>query len=276
MQSDIISLVLGVTLLAVPTAHAQTHTPKLKPGAKYVAMGSSFAAGPGIPVVGPTCGSSDHNYAHLVAAALHLDLTDVSCSGATTDYILSTSQGAAALQINAVTPDTVLVTMTIGGNDIGFTRWTGFCSGKAADEHCAANLDRDSISKAVDLLPGKLTATVDAIRARAPNAIVVIVTYPRVFPEDSATCTELAMSAEDSAFLRALGQSLEDAFVRVAAERRTLIADAYVLAKNHGPCAASGRWVNGNTVAQSGARYHPPAEAHIEMARLVREALGRK
>lgn len=276
VQSTIVSLALGFTLSAVPTAYAQTQTPGLQPGAKYVAMGSSFAAGPGIPVVGTTCGRSDHNYPHLVAAALNLELTDVSCGGATTDHILNTPQGAADLQINAVTPDTALVTMTIGGNDIGFTRWTGVCSGKAAEEHCAANLDHASISKAVDLLPGKLSATVDAIRVRAPNAIVVIVTYPRVFPEDAATCTELAMSAEDIAFLGALGQSLEDAFVRVAADRRTLIADAYVLANGHGPCAASGRWVNGNTVAKSGARYHPTAEAHIEMARLVRAALGRE
>ncbi len=275
MKDNIISLTLGFTLLSVPTAYAQTQTPKLQPGAKYVAMGSSFAAGPGIPVVGPTCGRSDHNYPHLVAAALNLDLTDVSCSGATTDHILNTPQGAAALQINAVTPDTALVTMTIGGNDIGFTRWTGFCSGKAAAEHCAANLDQASISNSVALLPGKLAATVDAIRARAPNAIVVIVTYPRVFPEDAASCTEIAMSAEDTAFLGALGQRLEDAFVRVAADRQTLIADAYVLAEGHGPCAASGRWTNGSTVAESGARYHPTAEAHIEMARLVQAALGR-
>jgi hypothetical protein len=62
--------------------------------------------------------------------------------------------------------------------------------------------------------------------------------------------------------------------VSTAANHQILIADAYVRAAGHGPCAAAERWVNGNAVADTGIRYHPTAEGHIEMARLVLTAMG--
>jgi hypothetical protein len=93
-------------------------------GSRYVAMGSSFAAGPGLPSRVPgsprRAGRSTGNYAHLVARALSLDLHDVTFSGATTGDILGPSAAGQPAQLDAVTPDTVLVTITAGGNDVGF------------------------------------------------------------------------------------------------------------------------------------------------------------
>lgn len=244
------------------------------PGAKYVALGSSFAAGPGVAAQLGVCGRSDHNYSNLVADALGLVLTDVSCNGATTANILDTPQNGAAPQIDAVSPDTALVTVTIGGNDISFTSSTFACAGTAQDEHCTANLDQAMINEAVNQLPADLGAMLDAVKAKAPQATIVLVTYPRVFPSDAASCGELELSADDTAYLAALGQKLEDTFVSVTSSRQSLIADAYVRAEGHGPCATAERWVNGATVAENGIRYHPTAEGHIEMARLVRAALG--
>jgi lysophospholipase L1-like esterase len=101
-------------------------------GAKYVALGSSYAAGPGIPTQsGGVCTRSSHNYANLVAAKLKLSLVDVSCSGATTANVLTTSQDTNSPQIHAVTSDTSLVTFTVGGNDIGYTA-TSFSCGRGA------------------------------------------------------------------------------------------------------------------------------------------------
>jgi lysophospholipase L1-like esterase len=93
-------------------------------GSRYVAMGSSFAAGPGLPSRAHgsprRAGRSTGNYAHLVARALGLDLHDVTFSGATTSDILGPSAAGYAAQLDAVTPETRLVTMTAGGNDVGF------------------------------------------------------------------------------------------------------------------------------------------------------------
>ena len=266
------SIALCCSLFTATTAFSQAV--ELAQGAKYVALGSSFAAGPGVAAQLGICGRSDNNYSHLIAAALDLTLTDVSCNGATTANILNTPQGDASPQIDAVSRDTALVTVTIGGNDISFTSSTFACAGKAADEHCTANLDQAAISEAVKQLPAELGAMLDAVKAKAPQARIVLVTYPRVFPSDAINCRELALSSNDTVYLAALGQRLEEAFVSATSSRQSLNADAYVLAEGHGPCATTERWVNGASVADTGIRFHPTAEGHIEMARLVLAALG--
>jgi lysophospholipase L1-like esterase len=95
----------------------------LSPGDRYVALGSSFAAGPGLRPRSP--GSPRHamrssiNYAHLLADRLGLQLTDVSWSGPTAAQIAERLPGRPA-QLEAVTADTALVTLTCGGNDVGY------------------------------------------------------------------------------------------------------------------------------------------------------------
>ena len=102
----------------------QDGMPPIPAGSRYVAMGSSFAAGPGISpraAASPRrAGRSSGNYAHLVARPLGLDLHDVTYSGATTGDILRPSAAGQPAQLDAVTPDTRLVTITAGGNDVGF------------------------------------------------------------------------------------------------------------------------------------------------------------
>lgn len=116
----------------------------------------------------------------------------------------------------------------------------------------------------------------DAIQAKAPRASIVLVAYPRIFPADAINCSELELSSNDTVYLAALGQRLEEAFVSATSSRQSLIADAYVLAEGHGPCAmaTAERWVNGAEPADTGIRFHPTAKGHIEMARLVLSALG--
>ena len=262
-------------IFAATAAYSQTPSEVLTPGAGYVALGSSFAAGPGISEQLGTCGRSDHNYSNLVATALNLTLTDVSCNGATIDNIRNTPQRDTPPQIDAISADTALVTVTIGGNDINYTSSTFACSGTAESERCTANLDRATINNNLSLLPGELGAMLDEIKAKAPQAIVVLVAYPRVFPFDAINCSELELSAEDTAYLADLGQKLEGVFVSVTSNRQVAIADAYVGAAGHGPCVSpADRWVNGANVAESGIRYHPTAQGHIEMARLVLATLG--
>ena len=90
---------------------------------RYVALGSSMAAGPGIrpPVLGARfAGRSARNYPHLVAEKLGLDLVDVTYSGATTANVLTESQHGAPPQVDALDGSEALVTVTIGGNDVGY------------------------------------------------------------------------------------------------------------------------------------------------------------
>jgi lysophospholipase L1-like esterase len=152
-------IALSFSLLTATAAFSQDAP---APGAKYVALGSSFAAGPGVATQLGTCGRSDHNYSHLVAAELGLTLTDVSCGGATIPNIVNSTQRDAAPQIDAVSRDTALVTVTIGGNDIRFTPSTCACAGKAPADNCTANLDQAAISASVKQLPARLETMLDA------------------------------------------------------------------------------------------------------------------
>ncbi len=274
MRKIIISAITISSLFAASLSSSQTSAAELSPGDKYAGLGSSFAAGPGIDNQLGGCGRSDHNYAHLVAEALDLDLTVSACNGATIDHVATTPQGDNPLQIEAVSSDTKLITVTIGGNDIRYTASTFACSGAPASDRCTANLDQAAINAAIEGLPAKLEGMFDDLRARAPDATIVLVAYPRVFPEDAVDCSELQLSPADTRYLADMGEKLEAAFVASTSGGKALIADAYVRAQGHGPCASGERWINGATIASSGTRYHPTAEGHQEMARLVLEVLG--
>jgi lysophospholipase L1-like esterase len=244
----------------------------LSPGSRYVALGGSFASGPGIPTQGSACGRSDHNYPHLVASRLNLRLVDVTCSGATTANVLDEPQGTHPPQIDAVTADTALVSITVGGNNIRYSSTTRACAWKL---NCLAGLDQPTINAAVTDLPRHLEQLIGAVRERAPNAIVVLVTYPQVIPPEGAQCAKLAMSPTDAAFIRDLGQRLEDALFVVAKADNVVLADPYLVTPGHGPCAPAGQsWVAG-VRARHGSPYHPTAAGHEEMAALVVAALQR-
>src|SRR3954447_4121541 len=98
-------------------------------GGRYIALGDSFTAGPLIPHRHGTpiaCLRSDHNYPALVARLLEpAAFTDVSCSAATTEDMTRAQPvlfGHNIPQLDAVTRDSTLVTIGIGGNDIGYSR----------------------------------------------------------------------------------------------------------------------------------------------------------
>ena len=221
------------------------------------------------------CGRSDHNYPSLVAAKLGLDLVDVSCSGATTADVTTTRQGSVSPQIDAVNARTALVTFTVGGNDIGYSTDTIACAAMdARGGSCAATRHAAGTRREVAALPRDLTKMIDDIRVRAPSARIVMVTYPKVIPDDPATCAALSLSAADAAFIASLGRQLETIFTTVAAATHVTLADPYVRSSGHGPCAATAeRWIEGAIPRSPGAPFHPNEDGHIEMASLVVAAL---
>jgi lysophospholipase L1-like esterase len=236
-------------------------------GAKYVALGSSYAAGPGIPTQsGGLCLRSSHNYPGLVAAKLKLSLVDVSCSGATTANVLTTSLDTNPPQIDAVTSDTSLVTFTVGGNDIGYTA-TAFSCGMGGP--CTSHPARLAASLAT--LKTSLTTMISTIRSRAPSAKIVMVTYPRLIPPTA--CPALNFTQEGEQLVASMGQGLEQVFGEVAKTTHVLLADPYAIGQTHGPCAPPDTsWIAGHTVTV-GYPYHPTPLGQEEMAALTERAL---
>ena len=164
-------------------------------GARYVALGSSFASAPGLgtPVPGspPEAGRTDVNYPHLLAQQLQLSLTDVTSSGATTADVLWRSQYGQAPQADALAADTDLVTVTIGGNDIGYASSLAM-AGLPAAAYLRQRPSLDMLralapaaqNRRIALLPAAMASVGQLIRRRSPNAVVLFVEYLTVLPAD--------------------------------------------------------------------------------------------
>lgn len=167
----------------------------------YVALGDSYASGEGLPPLGE-CGQSPHAYPHLVQNALdYRKLYFDACSGATT--IGLRDQVNVAYQRRELSKATWLVTITIGGDDIDFARLITQCL--LARAHRAVNrkapgcfggkygrrnlaLIANGIRQIRHRLPGELAS----IHQKAPNAQVMLVGYPYVFPPSSTIdCSEI-------------------------------------------------------------------------------------
>src|ERR1700727_944870 len=160
-----------------------------RPVSRYVALGSSMAAGPGIRPSAAGApfrsGRSARNYAHLVAERLNLDLIDVTFSGATTAHVLADRQRSAQPQIEALDGSEEFVTITIGGNDVGYVPLLMGAALPALVRKLPSIrelLDRDAREKALDGIGDALHAVGTAVRQRAPRARVIFVDYLTLLP----------------------------------------------------------------------------------------------
>jgi lysophospholipase L1-like esterase len=243
-------------------------------GAKYVAMGSSFGAGPGITTPAddpPTrCARSRDNYAHQLARRHGLKLTDVTCSGATTAHILGPWNELNA-QLDAVDADTRLVTVTIGGNDVGFTAglFAAACRTGGAAATCPPSPPPPAGQAWTDL-ETRLGQIAAEVHRRAPAARLVFVDYVTVLPADG-TCPALSLTDAQAAASRAINRHVADITAKVARASGSGLVSASAITAPHDACAAD-PWANGASPPKGGAAFHPRLQAHTAIA----EALDRQ
>lgn len=177
-------------LVLVP-GDARVSTPA-GPG-RYVALGSSFAAGPGIEPRATDrpakARQSRRNYPHLLAQQRGLDLTDVTSSAATVENILRSTQLGQPPQITAVTAGTELVTVTVGGNDIGYVPSLVAAALPAWATRLpllGARLRRAmapaQASDRLDRTAASISEVFTEIRRRAPHARIICVDYLTILP----------------------------------------------------------------------------------------------
>jgi lysophospholipase L1-like esterase len=253
----------------------------------YVALGSSFASGPGIePQLHPGCGRSGSNYAHLVARRLGLDLVDVTCGGATVANVLDSPQALLTArsvppQLDALTGDAELVTVTVGGNDVDYLLTLLRCSARAdpdgvpaeARAFFATPVDRDAVRTALDALPGRLAGLVTAVRDRAPEARVVLVDYLTLVPSQPSPA--VPMDEDDRAFCAEVQTGLEAATAEAASATGADLVQAGAASRDHHAGAAEPwvtGWVFGDLVGGV-VPYHPNAQGMRAVAGLVGDLL---
>jgi lysophospholipase L1-like esterase len=168
------------------------------------AVGSSFAAGPGIePVVEATAMRSGKNYAHLLAGRLGARLVDLTVSGATTANIVDTPQqmaGGPAFppQIDGVPADADIVTITAGGNDLQFAGSLLYAASMRLEPQAPmATMLKPMFPGGIPLPADHtveqategLVRVVEKARAKAPAARILLVDYLTVLDEDSGPAT---------------------------------------------------------------------------------------
>lgn len=246
----------------------------IDPGSTYVALGSSFASGPGIkPIEHRRAGRSALNYPHQIAETLCLHLVDVTTSGATTANVLRTWQGRRPPQIDAVTADAKLVTITIGGNDIGYLK--ALITGSAR----TALLDRFRFLPAgwrrprhevsehqFDILIDALVTVVGAVRSRAPGARIVLVDYLTILGPDAHRCREMPLDEAAVRRFRVLADGLAAAFAAAAQRSGARLVRVSTASVDHG-VGSSEPWVTG--FGWGHVPYHPTLAGMTAVAELV-------
>lgn len=243
-------------------------------------MGSSYAAGAGIGPLQPgspeRCQRTTNNYPSLLAQRLQLQLTDVSCGGATTAHLLSAWNELPA-QLDAVTGETRLVTVTIGGNDINYmgALFGGSCRAGvvARPGPCPPPVHPDAAQ--YQRLEDSLTRIAQEVRRRAPRATLVFVQYLSAVPE--TPCAATAITPDDAANGRGIGRRLAEVTARVAAAQAALLLAADEMSRDHTACGAE-PWSHGlheGYDARQGTPWHPAPAGHQAIAESLAKQLSR-
>jgi lysophospholipase L1-like esterase len=256
----------------------------LPAGSGYVAMGSSFGAGPGLTPRAPgsprAAGRSAVNYAHLLATAGGLMLNDVTFSGATTADLLGPNPGGQPAQLDALAPGTRLVTITAGGNDVGYIGTLTLSSLPSplralpsARRAVAVAVDPATIDARFAALRASLTTLVRAVRTRAPLATIVLVDYLTILPPDDSPILGRP-DAATADWVRETARRLSETFHAVAdAEGCEFLAVGDASREHHAWAAEP--WTRRFRFAvRGGAPYHPNAAGMRAVAGLLGERLG--
>ena len=281
--------VLAACLLGALACPAAAQLAGAAPG-PYVALGDSYTSGPVIPnqtADSGGCERSDHNYPHLVAAALGVTrFTDVSCAGATTAHMADPQPLPGGLtngpQFDALAPDVDLVTLGIGGNDIGFGELAVTCAGLSVlfplGAPCRHHYTRhgDEVGARLEAAAPKVAAVLAAIRQRAPAARILVVGYPVILPAAGPGCWPLMPIAfGDVAWLRSVEGQLNALLATQAAAGGATFVDTYSSSVGHDLCRLPGRkWVEGFVPTAPARPVHPNARGMANSARQVLAALS--
>ena len=253
---------------------------------RYVALGSSMAAGPGIRPSADgapfRAGRSARNYPHLVAEKLGLDLVDVTYSGATTANVLTDPQNGAPPQAEALDGSEDLVTVTIGGNDVGYVPLLMAAglprigSLPAADGRpsCANMLDPTARDRALVDVAESLKEVGRTLRQRSPRAKVLFVDYLTLLPPAGTAAPPL--SDVDVALGRRVADTLERLTGEAAADTGCEWVRVAEASREHHAWSAE-PWTTkfGLPLPGRPAPLHPNAEGMRAVADLVVGMVGR-
>lgn len=238
----VVTMTATSALALAPTASAST--------GGYAALGDSYSSGVGTGNESGSCDQSPDAYGPLWDSANSPSSFDfAACSGATTSDVINT-------QVPTLSSSDTLVSLTIGGNDVGFSSTMETCilDGTSA---CVSAIDSDE-SNAQSILPGNLDNTIQAIRSAAPNAHIVMLDYPDFYDlSESSGCIGLSTTSRTAIDG---GINLLDSLIQQAASRYSNVTFADVRSdfSGHEICD-SNPWLHSTNFLDIDESYHPTA-----------------
>lgn len=295
------TLVCSAIVAAADLGTGDRHQRTLLLRGPYVALGDSYTAGPDIPEqtgLPPGCDRSDENYPALVAARLELtgsDFRDMSCSGATISDLTgpqSTGNGVNPAQLSALSSTTMLVTLGIGGNDIGFSSLITRCveaglvyyaigdklfdSGDAPCRQEYTADGTDEVQQRIRTAGTALSEALDEIERRAPRAQVYVVGYPAILPSGGTGCARtMGLAPGDVSYLQQTEQELDAMLQQQAKAAGAGYVDTYTPSTGHDACSAEDtRWIEPLLPQSAAASVHPNERGERGMADAVLGALA--
>jgi lysophospholipase L1-like esterase len=255
-----------------------------------VALGDSYTAGDLLPVslrgATPGCLRSAHGYAVQVANALgaSASFVEAACSGAGVKEMTGsqpTYLGTNPPQLSALAPDDSLVMLTLGGDDMGFLHVLDTCMKLSITDLDGSPCQNHFTSGGTDQLAARVTAegprlavVLNAIRARAPHARVLLVGYPDLFPLRGGCWPAVPITDGDIAYLRGIGVKLNAMLSGAAAAAGVTFVDTFTATTGHDFCqSASVKDIEGLVPTSLAAPFHPNARGQAAIAAAVLAAL---
>lgn len=241
---SLLSLAILVVGLFVGTSAANAA------GAYYVALGDSYSSGVGAGGETGSCSRSPNAYPQLWANNnAPASFQFVACSGAKTTDV-------SANQLSALSSSTTLVSISIGGNDLGFSQIMIDCN-LYSDSTCVNEINAAE-KTAQTQLPGWLDTLYSQIRAKAPYAKVVVLSYPRFYDLSAWYCPGLSSTKrkkinEGADVLDNVTQN------EVAKYTNFVFADVRASFANGHEICDSNSWLHSVDWGNVGDSYHPNA-----------------
>lgn len=239
--------IMPALALAAP-ASAQSNVKQSN--VNYVALGDSYSSGVGAGDYYSSSGDCDRSanaYSVLWANANDpASYVSEACSGATTGDVISS-------QLSALSSSTSLVSITIGGNDVGFSSVMETCVLDSTSD-CVSAIDTAE-GEMTSELPGDLNNVLGDISADAPEAQVVVLDYPDLYDlSQSSGC--VGLSTTDRTDLNQAADELDGQVQAAAGRYGDTFADVRSAFSGHQICD-SDSWLHSVNFLDIDESYHP-------------------
>lgn len=275
------SVLAAILLIALAAPATQASGSPLR----YVALGDSYSAASGVLPLDlfapPECLRSVRNYPHVIAADTGAQLKDVTCGAAETSDFFEAQYPGVAPQLDALKPDTQLVTMTIGGNDSGVFIDTIIACGSAGlstlgqGSPCKDRYGSSFEDTINTVTYPALVNALNAVRTKSPAAKVAILGYPWIMPASGGCFTKMPIAKGDVPYVRGIQATLNDAVSRAAAATGSTYVNFSTASNGHDACQPLGvRWIEPVLQGTNPVIVHPNALGESEMATRTMVVLG--